>query len=213
VGQDGWWQPLPSAIVFSPHTSCAISPSRRCHFGKEPARRCCLLKIAGCHRSREMGGTTSTRRATPTTWRSCGPSLAAWTEKAQVRSGSQSVQVGIRRRQVVLRLDGASPVTSGGWWGWISPAIASAASPLRRLPHSTSPQNTLRWPAPLGLRVLDLSANALSGAFPSSFPTIFFPTIEVLNISFNKFSRLYPAVPALQTWHPAFPSSSSGRLW
>ncbi|KAM0904625.1 hypothetical protein ACQ4PT_017888 [Festuca glaucescens] len=78
-------------------------------------------------------------------------------------------------------------------------SLCGIAASLGRLDALSLSQNTLCWPVPLGLRVLDLSVNALSGAFLSSFASIFFPAIEVLNVSFNEFARAHPAFPALQT--------------
>ncbi|KAK1686501.1 hypothetical protein QYE76_047349 [Lolium multiflorum] len=84
--------------------------------------------------------------------------------------------------------------------GAVSPSLAS----LSRLATLNLSRNALRGQAPPGLaalpglRLLDLSANALSGALfvPSSADlTIFFPAIEVLNVSFNEFTGPHPAFP------------------
>lgn len=78
-------------------------------------------------------------------------------------------------------------------------SLRGISASLHRLAMLNLPQDTLRGPAPLGLRVLDLSANELSGAFLSIVAIILFLTIEVLSVSFNEFARPHPAFPAWQT--------------
>ncbi|XP_051219947.1 uncharacterized protein [Lolium perenne] len=82
--------------------------------------------------------------------------------------------------------------------GVISPSLAS----LHHLATLNLSRNSLRGQALPGLaalpglRLLDLSANTLSGAFPSSGGDgIFFPAIEVLNVSFNEFAGPHPTFP------------------